>query len=64
MPDLSNRFHDDVVKYMAQLGFTAPPTVGPAVDAGAAGHFKVVQQDPLPNTPVNRDATVTVNYGS
>ncbi|MEU0497656.1 Stk1 family PASTA domain-containing Ser/Thr kinase [Mycobacterium sp. NPDC006124] len=64
MPDLSGSFHDAVVQRLAQLGFTLPVTVGPAIDAGAAGHFKVVQQDPPPNTPVNRDATVTVNYGS
>jgi eukaryotic-like serine/threonine-protein kinase len=64
MPDLSGRFHDEVVQRLAQLGFTVPVNVGPAVDAGAAGHFKVVQQDPPPNTPVNRDATVTVAYGS
>jgi len=64
MPDLSGLFHDAVVQRLAQLGFTVPVTVGPAVDAGAAGHFKVVQQDPQPNTPVNRDATVTVDYGS
>ncbi|GAB7071400.1 Stk1 family PASTA domain-containing Ser/Thr kinase [Mycobacterium hodleri] len=64
MPDLTGQFHDAVVQRLAQLGFTVPVTVGPAVDAGSAGHFKVVQQDPPPNTPVNRDATVTVNYGS
>ncbi|KAA0097951.1 Stk1 family PASTA domain-containing Ser/Thr kinase [Mycolicibacterium sp. P1-18] len=64
MPDLSGKFHDDVVQRLAQLGFTVPVTVGPAVDAGAAGHFRVVQQDPPANTPVNRDATVTVDYGS
>jgi len=64
MPDLSGLFHDAVVQKLALLGFTVPVNVGPAIDAGAAGHFKVVQQDPPPNTPVNRDATVTVNYGS
>ncbi|MCV7422146.1 Stk1 family PASTA domain-containing Ser/Thr kinase [Mycobacterium yunnanensis] len=64
MPDLSGLFHDAVVQKLAQLGFTVPVTVGPAVDAGATGHFKVVQQDPPPNTPVNRDATITVDYGS
>lgn len=51
-----------MLQILADAGITRLPTVGPAIDAGADG--KVVQQDPLPNTPVNRDATVTVNYGS
>jgi len=62
MPNLIGQVHTDVLQMLAAAGITNPPTVGPAIDSGPDG--KVVQQDPLPNTPVNRDGTVTVNYGS
>jgi len=37
---------------------------GPDMDAGSDRRAKVVQQVPAPGTGVNRDGTVTVNYGS
>ncbi|OPX11974.1 Stk1 family PASTA domain-containing Ser/Thr kinase [Mycobacterium sp. AT1] len=62
MPELVGKVYADVMQTLAAAGITTVPTVGPAIDAGPDG--KVVQQDPLPNTPVNRDGTITVNYGS
>ena len=62
MPELIGKLHTEVLQILADRGITTLPIVGPAIDSGADG--KVVQQDPQPNTPVNRDGTITVNYGS
>ncbi|TQR88062.1 Stk1 family PASTA domain-containing Ser/Thr kinase [Mycobacterium hodleri] len=62
MPNLIGQVHTDVLQMLANAGITNGPTVGPAIDSGADG--RVVQQDPPANTPVNRDGTITVNYGS
>jgi len=62
MPDLAGKLHTEVLQILADRGITALPIVGPPIDSGADG--RVVQQDPQPNTPVNRDGIITVNYGS
>jgi serine/threonine-protein kinase len=62
MPELVGKVYADVMQTLAAAGITTLPTNGPAIDSGPDG--KVVLQDPPANTPVNRDGTITVNYGS
>ncbi|KQY04265.1 serine/threonine protein kinase [Mycobacterium sp. Root135] len=62
MPELVGKVYADVLQTLAAAGITSLPTNGPAIDSGADG--RVVQQDPPANAPVNRDGTITVNYGS
>ncbi|MBI3228038.1 MAG: Stk1 family PASTA domain-containing Ser/Thr kinase [Mycolicibacterium cosmeticum] len=64
MPDLRGLFYGDALQQLQSRGFTGNFQKGPDVDAGGQSRAKVVQQDPAPKTGVNRDGTVTVNYGS
>jgi serine/threonine-protein kinase len=65
MPDLTGYTWDDLLPYLHQTaGLTGPIQRGPDVQAGDQGHFKVVQQSPAPQTPITRDGTITVNFGS
>ncbi len=64
MPDLRGQFYADALQQLQALGFTGAFVKGPDVDAGSDRRARVVQQDPAPKTGVNRDGTVTVNYGS
>lgn len=64
MPDVRGYFYGDLLQYLASFGFTGRLDKGPDIDAGAGLRNKVVQQDPAPKTGVNRDGTITVNYGS
>lgn len=64
MPDLRGQFYADALQQLQALGFTGAFLKGPDVEAGSDKRAKVVAQDPAPKTGVNRDGTVTVNYGS
>ncbi|MBI5735217.1 MAG: PASTA domain-containing protein, partial [Mycolicibacterium neoaurum] len=64
MPDLRGLFYDDARQQLQALGHTGAFLKGPDMDAGSDRRAKVVQQVPAPGTGVNRDGTVTVNYGS
>ncbi len=67
MPDLRGLFYADAVAQLQALGFTGPLLKGPDIPEAVAGRdqrARVVQQDPAPGTGVNRDGTITVNYGS
>ncbi len=64
MPDLRGLFYADALAQLQALGFTGPLLKGPDIDAGGDRRARVVQQDPAPRTGVNRDGTITVNYGS
>lgn len=64
MPDLRGLFHEDAKQQLLALGHTGPFLKGPDMDAGGDRRAKVVQQVPAPGTGVNRDGTITVNYGS
>ncbi|MCF6389575.1 Stk1 family PASTA domain-containing Ser/Thr kinase [Mycobacterium sp. MBM] len=64
MPDLRGLFYDDARQQLQALGHTGAFLKGPDIDAGSDRRAKVVQQVPAPGTGVNRDGTITVNYGS
>ncbi|WP_395310811.1 Stk1 family PASTA domain-containing Ser/Thr kinase [Mycobacterium sp. AMU20-3851] len=67
MPDLRGLFYGDALAQLQALGFTGPLLKGPDIPEAVAGRdqrARVVQQDPAPRTGVNRDGTITVNYGS
>jgi serine/threonine-protein kinase len=66
MPDLTGKFFTDLEPLLRQPpnGFTGPINSGPDIPAGDQNRAKVVHQDPPPQTPVNRDGTITLNYGS
>ncbi|GAS96997.1 serine/threonine protein kinase [Mycolicibacterium canariasense] len=64
MPVVTNFFYNDLVAYLASFGFVGRLDKGPDIDAGPQNRNKVVQQDPAPGVPVNRDGAITVNYGS
>lgn len=64
MPDVRTYLYTDLVPYLATFGFTGRLDKGPDIDAGPGNRNKVVQQDPPPGAPVNRDGAITVNYGS
>ncbi|WNG80369.1 Stk1 family PASTA domain-containing Ser/Thr kinase [Mycobacterium sp. ITM-2016-00316] len=64
MPDLRGLLYGDAKAQLDALGFTGLFLKGPDMDAGGDRRARVVQQVPAPGTGVNRDGTITVNYGS
>lgn len=64
MPDLRGLLYGDALAQLNALGFNGKFLKGPDIDAGGDRRAKVVQQVPAPSTGVNRDGTITVNYGS
>ncbi|MBX9919001.1 Stk1 family PASTA domain-containing Ser/Thr kinase [Mycolicibacterium frederiksbergense] len=64
MPDLRGLLYGDALAQLNALGFTGQFLKGPDMDAGSDRRARVVQQVPAPGAGVNRDGTVTVNYGS
>lgn len=63
MPDLRGLFHGDALAQLNALGFAGLFLKGPDMDAGGDRRARVVQQVPAPGTGINRDGTITVNYG-
>ncbi|MDT5338677.1 MAG: eukaryotic-like serine/threonine-protein kinase [Mycobacterium sp.] len=65
MPNLIGQFFTYLEPLLRETyGFTGPINPGPDIAAGDQNRAKVVHQDPPPNTGVNRDGTITLNYGS
>jgi serine/threonine-protein kinase len=65
MPDLTGSFYVDLEQTLRQnYGFTGQLLKGADIPAGDQNRNKVVQQAPAANTGVNRDGTITLNYGS
>jgi serine/threonine-protein kinase len=64
MPDLTGLFYGDALQLLQSMGFTGLLLKGPDVNAGGDNRNKVVRQDPAAGVPVNKDGTITVNYGS
>jgi beta-lactam-binding protein with PASTA domain len=65
MPDLTGSFYVDLEQTLRQnYGFTGQLLKGADIPAGDQNRNKVVQQTPAANTGVNRDGTITLNYGS
>lgn len=63
MPDLTGLFYGDALQQLQALGFTGPLLKGPDIEAGGDNRARVVRQDPAPRSGVNRNGTITVNYG-
>ena len=66
MPDLTAYFYADLEPLLRQnFGFKGSILKGPDIPAGEQNRYKVVRQDPAPNTGVNRDdGTITLIFGS
>jgi serine/threonine protein kinase len=64
MPDLTGLFYAEVLQRLQSAGFVGPLLKGDDVPGTGDQRAKVVRQDPLPGVGVNKDGTITVNYGS
>jgi serine/threonine protein kinase len=65
MPDLTGSFYDDVLQRLHDAGFIGILQKGADVSgAGDQNRARVMNQDPPQGTSVNKDGTITVNYGS
>jgi serine/threonine-protein kinase len=64
VPDLTGLFYADALQALQSAGFVGNFDKRADVPGPGDQRAKVVRQDPLPRTGVNKDGTVTVNYGS
>jgi serine/threonine-protein kinase len=64
VPDLTGLFYADALQALQSAGFVGNFDKGADVPGPGDQRAKVVRQDPLPHTGVNKDGTVTVSYGS
>jgi serine/threonine protein kinase len=64
VPDLTGMFYADAWQTLQSAGFVGNFDKGADVPGAGDQRAKVVRQDPLPHTGVNKDGTVTVSYGS
>ncbi|OBA81860.1 serine/threonine protein kinase [Mycobacterium sp. 1164966.3] len=63
MPDVRGMFWVDAEPRLRNLGWTGALDRGPDVDAGGAGHNKVISQSPSAGTPVNYSGIITLTFG-
>ncbi|MDT5317015.1 MAG: eukaryotic-like serine/threonine-protein kinase [Mycobacterium sp.] len=64
MPNLVGKTYLEVVPYLQDFGFVGPLLNGGDVPGSDDTKNRVVRQDPPAGTGVNRDGTITLNYGS
>ncbi|TGD84711.1 Stk1 family PASTA domain-containing Ser/Thr kinase [Mycolicibacterium sp. CH28] len=64
MPSLIGMTYLEVVPYLQGLGLVGPLLNGGDLPGPDATRNRVVKQDPPAGASVNRDGTITVNYGS
>jgi serine/threonine-protein kinase len=64
MPNLIGKTYLDVVPLLQGLGYVGPLLNGGDIPGSDDNKSRVVKQDPPAGTAVNRDATITLNYGS
>jgi eukaryotic-like serine/threonine-protein kinase len=64
MPDLTGMFWTDAEPELRTLGWTGILVKGADVPGPDQQRNKVVYQSPAPNTGVNRDANITLKFGS
>jgi serine/threonine-protein kinase len=64
MPNLVGKTYLEVVPYLQDFGFVGPLLNGGDVPGSEDTKNRVVRQDPPAGTGVNRDGTITLNYGS
>ncbi|HEX7322106.1 MAG TPA: Stk1 family PASTA domain-containing Ser/Thr kinase [Mycobacterium sp.] len=63
MPDLVGTFWNDAEPQLRALGWTGMLVKGADVDAGGAGHYRVLYQSPAPGEGVNTGGTITLRFG-
>jgi len=64
MPNLVGKTYLDVVPLLQGLGYVGPLLNGGDIPGSDDNRNRVVKQDPPAGTRVNRDGTITLNYGS
>lgn len=64
MPSLTGMTYLDVIPYLQGLGLVGHLLNGGDVPDSDDNRNRIVRQDPPAGTAVNRNATITVNYGS
>ena len=64
MPNLIDKTYLEVMPILQGYGYVGQLNNGGAVPGPDANRFRVVQQDPPAGAGVNRDATITLTYGS
>lgn len=63
MPDVTGMFWTDAEPQLRALGWTGILVKGADVDAGGAGHNRVLYQTPAAGQGVNTDANITLRFG-
>ncbi|CAJ1492956.1 Stk1 family PASTA domain-containing Ser/Thr kinase [[Mycobacterium] kokjensenii] len=63
MPDVTGLFWTDVEPQLRALGWTGILVKGADVDAGGAGHNRVLYQSPAAGQGVNTDGNITLRFG-
>ena len=63
MPDLAGMFWTDAEPQLRALGWTGMLVKGADVDAGGAGHNRVLYQTPAAGQGVNTDSNITLRFG-
>ncbi|HEU0191500.1 MAG TPA: Stk1 family PASTA domain-containing Ser/Thr kinase [Mycobacterium sp.] len=63
MPDLAGMFWTDAEPQLRALGWTGMLVKGADVDAGGAGHNRVLYQSPAPGQGVNTGGAITLRFG-
>jgi eukaryotic-like serine/threonine-protein kinase len=64
MPDLTGKTYLELVPFLQSLGHVGPVLNGGDVPGPDQNRNRVVQQSPPAGTNLNRDGTITLNYGS
>jgi serine/threonine-protein kinase len=64
MPNLIGKTYLEVVPLLQGLGYVGPLLNGGDIPGSDDNRNRVVKQDPPAGTAVNRDATITLSYGS
>jgi len=64
MPNLIDKTYLEVMPILQGYGYVGQPINGGDVPGPDANKFRVVKQDPPAGAGVNRDGTITLNYGS
>jgi serine/threonine-protein kinase len=64
MPNLIGMTYVEVVPFLQGLGHVGALLNGGDIPGPDGNKNRVVKQDPPPGTNVNRDGTITLNYGS
>lgn len=64
MPSLCDKTYVEAMQILQGYGYVGQLNNGGDVPGPDANRFRVVTQDPPGGAGVNRDGTITLNYGS